>query len=195
MRPWNGFWLSTARPPWPVSNPPAWCPCRFGAAPPSPGSWPGWGQSWPLHHPSLSPVCLQKPPAAFGVSHEPAPGTPVQPGTSCLLRKYGYADPSNLRRALAHLRRNFSPPGGFPHEIGVFLGYPLEDVRGFIAGGGEGCKLCGYWKVYGDVERARQSFARYDRCRAALCARIDQGKRLPDIFCRPRNLQRRTFIS
>ncbi len=117
------------------------------------------------------------------------------PEPAAFLRKYGYADPSNLRRALAHLRRNFSPPGGFPHEIGVFLGYPLEDVRGFIAGGGEGCKLCGYWKVYGDVERARQSFARYDRCRAALCARIDQGKRLPDIFCRPRNLQRRTFIS
>lgn len=42
----------------------------------------------------LSPVCLQKPPAAFGVSHEPAPGTPVQPGTSCLFTEI------RLRRSL-----------------------------------------------------------------------------------------------
>ncbi len=40
--------------------------------------------------------------------------------------------------------------GDFPHEIDVFLGYPCEDVRGFIRHGGQGYKLCGYWKVYGD---------------------------------------------
>ena len=35
----------------------------------------------------------------------------------------------------------------FPHEIGVFLGYPLCDVKGFIENGGDGFVLSGYWKV------------------------------------------------
>jgi hypothetical protein len=53
----------------------------------------------------------------------------------------------------------------FPHEIGIFLGYPVEDVRGFVAHKGRNYKLCGYWKVYGDVEKAKKCFRRYDACR------------------------------
>ena len=61
--------------------------------------------------------------------------------------------------------------GAFPHEIGLFLGYPPEDVEGFRLHRGRDYKLCGCWKVYSDVEGARQCFRRYDRCRAALCRR------------------------
>ena len=38
--------------------------------------------------------------------------------------------------------------GEFPHEIGVFLGYPLADVIGFIENRGKNFTACGYWKVY-----------------------------------------------
>lgn len=31
-----------------------------------------------------------------------------------------------------HLKKRLFTHDGFPHEIGAFLGYPLEDVRGFI---------------------------------------------------------------
>lgn len=36
----------------------------------------------------------------------------------------------------------------FPHEIGLFLSYPPEDVRGFIEHKGHESKCEGCWKVY-----------------------------------------------
>ena len=39
----------------------------------------------------------------------------------------------------------------FPHEMGLLLGYPIEDVRGFIEHNGCGCLYSGYWKVYRNV--------------------------------------------
>ena len=63
----------------------------------------------------------------------------------------------------------------FPHEIGVFLGYPAEDVEGFITNKGENYKLCGCWKVYGNAEKARRTFESYDRCRELLCGRLNAG--------------------
>lgn len=54
---------------------------------------------------------------------------------------------------------------GFPHEIGIFLGYPIEDVKGFIRCHGQNWKICGMWKVYGDAGKARQCFQRFERCR------------------------------
>jgi hypothetical protein len=43
----------------------------------------------------------------------------------------------------------------FPHELGLLLGYPVEDVLGFIRNEGRNYLYCGYWKVYGDVEGSR----------------------------------------
>ena len=63
----------------------------------------------------------------------------------------------------------------FPHEIGVFLGYPLEDVIGFCRHKGEGCKLCGYWKVYGDEERSRALFDKFERCTRCYLASWARG--------------------
>ncbi len=37
---------------------------------------------------------------------------------------------------------------GFPHEIGVILGYPVEDVIEFEKHQGKNCKYCGCWKRY-----------------------------------------------
>ena len=44
---------------------------------------------------------------------------------------YGY-DTSNLEACLERLKERIAQCEEFPHEIGMFLGYPLEDVRGFI---------------------------------------------------------------
>lgn len=65
--------------------------------------------------------------------------------------------------------------GNFPHEIGCFLGYPLEDIKGFIQNQGKNCLLCGYWKVYGNVGKAKQTFEIYGRCREILCDRLKNG--------------------
>ena len=57
----------------------------------------------------------------------------------------------------------------FPHEIGLFLGYPPEDVEGFIRNKGRNSLEVGYWKVYGDVRQARKTFRMFRRaeCSAA----------------------------
>ena len=52
----------------------------------------------------------------------------------------------------------------FPHEIGVFLGYPLADVIGFIQNRGKNFTACGYWKVYTDPTAAQAEFDRYKKC-------------------------------
>ena len=91
-----------------------------------------------------------------------------------LLAEVGYDD---LRpgRCLPQLLRRFRSGTDFPHEIGLFLGYPVEDVRGFIEQGAAGSKYCGLWQVYGDVNRARRLFASYKNCTARWVARFNRG--------------------
>ena len=69
----------------------------------------------------------------------------------------------------------------FPHEVGVFLGYPLADVQGFMADP-HGGRLCGCWKAYGDETRAAKTFERYRRCSSSICRMMDSGKSLAQIF-------------
>ena len=78
-----------------------------------------------------------------------------------ILSERVYAFPFGIEDCLGHLRRRFLVE--FPHEIGLFLGYPPEDVRGFLEHRGAKSLAVGYWKVYGNVERARRAFRRYRR--------------------------------
>ena len=52
----------------------------------------------------------------------------------------------------------------FPHEIGLFLGYPADDVKGFIENKAACSKCAGCWKVYGDEQTAMSLFAKYRKC-------------------------------
>lgn len=98
-----------------------------------------------------------------------------------ILQDAGYPDGS-LSELLNHLRKRFAQTASFPHEIGVFLGYPPEDVIAFQTHKGKNFSLCGYWKVYGDPHQARQTFYRFDRCRDAVCRRLNQGYSIAQIF-------------
>ncbi len=71
---------------------------------------------------------------------------------------------------------------GFPHEIGLFLGYPIEDVTGFIENRGGNYLYSGYWKVYSDVQRAKTQFARYETVKAGMMRVMEKGKTLCDMF-------------
>ena len=64
----------------------------------------------------------------------------------------------------------------FPHEIGLFLGYPAEDVAGFIEQGADRCICSGLWKVYSDKERALALFGLYKRCAAAYIRQYRHGR-------------------
>ena len=70
----------------------------------------------------------------------------------------------------------------FPHEIGLFLGYPARDVAGFIEHGGANCLASGLWKVYHDVERAECLFCAYRQCRERMQKLLDSGMTLGEIL-------------
>ena len=99
-----------------------------------------------------------------------------------LLERDGYPLTGGLEAMLDHLASRMAGSGGFPHEVGLFLGYPAEDVEGFRRHGGQGYKYSGLWKVYSDVERAQRCFRQYGCCRRALCRRLEAGCRLVQLF-------------
>lgn len=109
------------------------------------------------------------------------------PAVQSLLAEEGYPISSSIDvdHLLSHLKSRLTSADNFPHEIGVFLGYPLEDVLGFRRFKGEGCKLCGYWKVYSDVDSAKQCFEKFDRCRAILFSHLMAGSPLTELVVSP----------
>ena len=70
-----------------------------------------------------------------------------QPGVRDYLLSCGYLC-MDIDSAISRLAERLSQGEAFPHEIGLFLGYPLEDVLAFIEHEGQHCKCCGCWKVY-----------------------------------------------
>ena len=93
---------------------------------------------------------------------------------SDLMEKYGYGRELSTSEKLDILEDRISCTD-FPHEIGIFLGYPVDDVLGFVKNGGANCLFCGFWKVYSEPEKARKAFDKYVYCRNHLCNNIDRG--------------------
>ncbi len=69
----------------------------------------------------------------------------------------------------------------FPHEMGIFLGYPLCDVKGFIDNRGEEFKLSGYWKVYGDATKTKKLFRLFDDVKDEMVCKISKGYSVREI--------------
>ena len=95
-------------------------------------------------------------------------------GARQLLRRCGYPTEDATRCVVRLMHRVCEGPE-FPHEIGLFLGYPPEDVRGFIENETRNYKFTGYWKVYGDEERSRALFDKFERCTRCYLASWARG--------------------
>ena len=87
---------------------------------------------------------------------------------AALLQSRGY-DPVSCEGCVGRLAKKLRQQEDFPHEIGLFLGYPPEDVHGFIEQGPDLCKISGCWKVYGDEASAQKKFAQYKHCTRRYC--------------------------
>lgn len=98
-----------------------------------------------------------------------------------ILSSMGYPCKS-VNRCVAALERQFRKAAFFPHEIGLFLGYPPEDVLGFMRDPHKGYKCTGYWKVYGDEEDAKKTFLRYRKCSKVYADCIRRGKTLGQLI-------------
>ena len=103
------------------------------------------------------------------------------------LSEYGYTCDMSLEQKLRRLSSRMCCDS-FPHEIGAFLGYPVEDIRGFISNSGKNCLLCGYWKVYENAEKAQQTFNKYDRCRGILFDKLKSGLDLFQAISKEENI-------
>ncbi len=79
-------------------------------------------------------------------------------------------------RCIVQLIRRLADHSEFPHEIGLFLGYPPEDVCGFMENPSSSCPCVGCWKVYGDAETAQKTFAKFKKCTRVYCAQYAMGK-------------------
>lgn len=69
----------------------------------------------------------------------------------------------------------------FPHEVGFFLGYPVEDVILFEKNSGCGCKFTGSWKVYGDVKESSRIMEDYRKCTEYCTNLFSSGKNFMEI--------------
>lgn len=100
-----------------------------------------------------------------------------QPGVFELLKKYGYKN-NKMEACLEYLKHRLSGCSCFPHEIGIFLGYPLEDVKGFIENGGENCESCGMWKVYCNKTEKDKLFEKLNKCKEIYLKVFCEGRGL-----------------
>lgn len=108
-----------------------------------------------------------------------------RPENRGILGRFGYRG-MGLEEMLDRLEGRMEAMGrkekGFPHEIGVFLGYPARDVEAFIRTGGRQYLAVGYWKVYHDVFRAARTFRSYDEAKQYAVNEFLSGKPLQEIL-------------
>jgi len=86
------------------------------------------------------------------------------------LNKIGYQEAVVLEQKLQFLKERFAY--SCPHEVGIFLGIPVEDVEGFIENKGKNYLMCRYWKVYQNRKRAEQLFRIYDEARSNIASTV-----------------------
>ena len=96
-----------------------------------------------------------------------------------ILRRQGYGD-QQPGRCLNRLIHRLQDSQDVPHEIGLFLGYPPEDVEGFMERR-KPCPCAGPWRVYGDAEKAQALFQRYRRCTRIYCEQWSRGKSIDQL--------------
>ena len=98
-----------------------------------------------------------------------------------ILMKKGY-NCTSIESYIVKLIQNIREENTFPHEIGLFLGYPPIDVKGFMEDTRKGVKCVGYWKVYGDKEKAEKTFLSYKKCTEVYKKCLSGGRHLSQMI-------------
>lgn len=97
------------------------------------------------------------------------------------LENYGYKS-KNIHESIDFLKIRMKNAQSFPHEIGIFLGYPLIDINGFINNYGKNSLYTGYWKVYHNKNEAIKIFDNYNKCRDFYISTFLNGKGILEIM-------------
>ncbi len=108
----------------------------------------------------------------------------TRPEVQKLLLKLGYGGGELFmllqqvsERYTAHKRSK----GEFPHELGLLLGYPAVDVKGFMEHAGKNFLYSGYWKVYGNVRETVALFREFGKAKETVMQLVKMGYSIADI--------------
>lgn len=95
------------------------------------------------------------------------------------LKSKGYPVEKGFNSILSELVKRLAHQKDFPHETGLFLGYPLEDVTGFETKSARDCVYSGFWKVYGDMQTAVDLMHKYRHCTEICMSWFREGLSVP----------------
>ena len=103
------------------------------------------------------------------------------------LMQLGYSDKNDINNYLYMLKNRYKE-FNCPHELGIFLGFPLNDVMDFMNCKNKKCLSCGYWLVYNNLKEAKETFSRYDKVKEHTVNYILKGDSSHNVACSIRNL-------
>jgi len=114
-------------------------------------------------------------------------------GIRVLLKKSGYDTTLPSGSLLTELCTRFKSSGVFPHEIGLFIGYPAKDVAAFMGLAKLPFACQGPWKIYGNPLQSLGLADQHRGCRQRMAAILATGAHTalelnnPEhpFFCRP----------
>ncbi|MPQ44708.1 DUF3793 family protein [Clostridium tarantellae] len=98
-----------------------------------------------------------------------------KPYNKLLLIELGYDEEDTLSECLSKLKKRYDICK-CPHELGIFLGYPVDDVKDFMNNTKKKCLVCGYWKVYNRYNEAQKTFSLYDKAKEVTIDNIINGR-------------------
>lgn len=102
------------------------------------------------------------------------------PKALSILKKREY-EPGDPESCIVQLVKHLKNDETFPHEIGLFLGYPPSDVECFMKHPCKGVKCCGCWKAYSEPEKAQKAFEGFRRCTQVYHEMNKNGKSLAQL--------------
>jgi hypothetical protein len=97
-----------------------------------------------------------------------------QKSARAILAKAGYREATNFAAVLSELETRVAGEG-FPHEIGVFLGYPLKDVVGFMGWAPLTFTCQGPWKIFGNPAESLRLAESHRECRRRASRQLASG--------------------
>lgn len=99
------------------------------------------------------------------------------------LERRGFSPKFNVLNVLYELAARLNSGAEFPHEIGLLLGYPLDDVKSYIEAPHSPGLCSGCWKAYSNPQYAQKYF---DKCRCCIKAYLES-------YIRGRSLEQLTL--
>ncbi|MCK4851687.1 MAG: DUF3793 family protein [Candidatus Omnitrophica bacterium] len=99
----------------------------------------------------------------------------ARPENRIFLGEFGYSSCRSPEEYLKLLKTRFNGRS-FPHEIGIFLGYPLKDVKGFIHKGSMPLMARGRWQVFGEASGSMRLMRMHEKAERIFQSFIRNGR-------------------